>query len=418
MKLTGIIKYSVDSFMRKFFKSMAIILLFAFSFVLIAMCIIPNILTNYTSKAVNKVLADGIKRTGTIHINEYSENCEEFIKNLKSIDGVSKTGDISVNENSDKQLRELRHIQKDNIPDELVFNNGSIYTNNGFIIMNFNYDAWDIHNLQLSKGSYAPSDETAEIPTISLYLGNAYKDIPVGTEYVMGREPHMYKYKVMGILEKGAKSTTQSLTYEGFDNPKTINLDYLGIAVQSSGVQSENLFTITEEADMTDVINKIYTLAKSYDIGVTVGSLEGFFAEERKSYGKISDLLLELMLIVVLVSATIQACVQITDIIGRFKMYGILYSNGASKKDICLIVILENILRYILAALISYGVTRILIRLLFSNVSAYRLVTGIFHNDVLLPVLIIGFAVCMLSIVVPLFMIRNKAPVELIDSTS
>lgn len=416
MRLSGIVKYSIDSLMRKFFKSMAIILLFAFSFVLIAMCIIPNILTTYTSQSVDKVLSAGIKRTGTIHIKEYKDNCENFIQNLKNIDGISQIGEISVTENNDSKLRQLRSIQKNHIPDELVFEDGSLQTNNGLIIMHFNYDAWEIHNLKLSKGSYTPSNESDEIPTVHIYLGSSYKDIPVGTEYVMGQEPHIYKYKVMGILEKGEKCTTQNLTSEGFDNPKTINLDYLVIAVHSSGVQSENLFTITDKADMQEVINKIYTLAKKYDIGVTAGSLEGLFEEDKKAYGKISDLLLELMLIVVLVSATIQACVQITDIIGRFRMYGILYSNGATKTDICLIIIMENIIRYILACIISYGAARLLLRFMFSNAASYKLVTDIFHSDVLVPVYIIGLAVCMASIVVPLLMIRKKPPVELVDT--
>lgn len=418
MKLSSIIKYSIDSLMRKFFKSMAIILLFAFSFVLIAMCIIPNILTAYTSKSVDRVLSAGIKRTGTIHIKEYNDNCEEFVGKLKNIEGIEAVGEVSLTENNNKELRELRSIQKNHIPDELVFEDGSLQTNNGLIIMHFNYEAWEIHNLKLSKGSYATSDESGEIPTVNIYLGNAYKDIPIGTEYVMGREPHIYKYKVMGILEKGAKCTTDNLTYEGFDNPKTINLDYLVIAVHSSGIQSENLFTITDKADMQEVINRIYELAKEYDIGVTVGSLEGLFEEDKKSYGKISDLLLELMLVVVLVSATIQACVQITDIIGRFRMYGILYSNGATKTDIYLIVIIENVVRYILACIIFYGAARLLLRSLFSNAAAYKLVTEIFHNDVLVPVYLIGLTVCMASIVVPLLMIRKKSPVELVINSA
>lgn len=416
MKLSGIIKYSIDSLMRKFFKSMAIILLFAFSFVLIAMCILPNILTTYTSNSVDKVLSSGIKRTGTIHIKEYKDNCEKFIANLKNINGILQVGEISVTENNDKELRELRNIQKNHIPDELVFEDGSLQTNNGLILMHFNYETWEIHNLKLSKGSYSPSDEAGEIPTVHIYLGNAYQDIPIGTEYVMGQAPYVYKYKVMGILEKEAKCTTQNLTSEGFDNPKTINLDYLVIAIHSSGIQSENLFTITENADMQTVINKIYALAKEYDIGITVGSLEGLFAEDKKSYGKISDLLLELMIIVVLVSATIQACVQITDIIGRFKMYGILYSNGATKSDICLIVIIENVIRYVLACIIFYGAMRLLLRFMFSNASAYKLVTAIFHNDVLILVYLIGIAVCMASILVPLLIIRKKAPVALTDT--
>lgn len=414
MKLSGIIKYSIDGIMRKFFKSTAIVLMFAFSFVLIAMCIIPNILTDYATKSVDKVLSGGIKRTGVINIKEYKDNCEDFVESLKNMEGIAAVGEVSTHESSAVQLRELRNIQKGHIPDEFIFEDGSLQINNGFIMMNFSYEAWEIHNLKLSKGAYAVSDESGDIPTICIYLGNAYRDIPVGTEYVMGREPYIYKYKVMGILEKEAKCTTINLTSEEIDNPKTVNLDYLGIAVHNSGIQSENLFMITDQADMQEVINRIYSLAKEYDLGVTVGSLQGLFEEDKRTYGKISDLLLELMFVVVLVSATIQACVQITDIIGRFKMYGILYSNGAAKTDIYLIIIMENIIRYILAYIIFYGATRLLLRSLFSNAAAYKLVTEIFHNDVLLPVCLIGLAVCMASIVVPLFMIRKKPPIELV----
>ncbi len=416
MKLSALIKYAADSIMRKFFKSLAITLLFSFALVLIAMCIIPNRIYADIYHTLNRALKTDVYETGSIHIKEYKETCVDFIKNLKNVQGIQSVGTAMEDELDKNLVPELYQIQDGHVPNRDTADDGAIpFMEQGFAVISLR-STWELFDFHLAKGSYIPNDDPNNTSVWHLYLGSAYSHIPVGTEY---REEDGDIVKVMGILEKGSVCTTDSMLDAEFNSAKTVTLDYMAVLVGNSnaeGFYSEHLFSVGNPADMQPVINRIYDLAKQYELDVTVGTVDGMLKEEQKVYQKISDMLLELMLIVLLVAATIQACVQIVDMIGHFPMYGVLYANGASKQDLCVLILLENGMRYAAACAIAYGVVRLLLFGLFREAELLETVMRIFYRETAVWMCLIGLGVCLLSMAVPLLMIQRKTPVELVGS--
>lgn len=416
MKLSALFKYATDSIMRKFFKSLAITLLFSFALVLIAICIIPNRIYADIYHTLNRTLKTDVYGTGKIHIKEYKETYVEFIKALNTVPGIQFVGVAREGELDKKPLQELYQIQDGNLPNRDTVDDGVIsFMEQGFAVISLR-NTWELFDFRLAKGSYIPNDDPNNTSVWPLYLGSAYSHIPVGTEY---RDEDGDTFKVMGILEKGAVCTTDSMLTAEFSSAKTVTLDYMAILVNNSSmteVYSNHLFSVSNPEEMQMVINRIYDLAKQYELDITVGTVDGMLKEEQKVYQKISDMLLELLLIVLLVAATIQACVQIVDMLGHFPMYGVLYANGASKQDLCVLILLENGMRHAAACAIAYGVVRLLLFSLFREAELLETVTRIFHRETAVWVCLIGLGVCLLSMAVPLLMIQRKTPVELVGS--
>lgn len=415
MRISALIKFAADSIMRKFFKSLAITLLFSFALVLIAMCMIPNRIYADIYHTLNHTLKAGVYGTGTIHIKEYKETYMEFIKDLKTVPGIQSVGIAAESELSKKAVPELYQIQDGHVPNRDTVDDGTIsFMSQGFAVISLR-GTWELFDFRLAKGRYIPNDDPNNTSVSHLYLGSAYSYIPVGTEY---RTDNGSIIKVMGILEKGTVCTTDTMLSAEFNSAKTITLDYMAVLVGNSnaeGVYSSHLFSVGNPSDMQPVINRIYDLAKRYELDVTLGTVGGMLKEEQKVYQKISDMLLELLLIVLLVATTVQACVQIVDMLGHFPMYGILYANGASKWDLCVLIFLENIIRYGIACGLSYGIIRLMLFALFREAELLETVTRIFHAETAVWVYLTGLGICMISIVAPLLMIQRKTPVELVS---
>jgi len=416
MRLSALFKFSVDSIMRKFVKSTAITLLFAFALVLIAMCMIPNRIGAYYYHTLDHTLQKGVRGTGKLHMKEYKEECEEFVQKLNDIPGMWKTGEIRQGLISENTVAELYKIQEGHVPNRQTTDSGVItWGDDGFEAIFLAKNAGEMLRFRLAKGSYVPNDNPNDVSVTYLYLGSAYADIPIGKEYKSGKTT----LRVMGIFEKGSVCMMEDVAEDGFSSAPAVTLDYLAVAVENthkSNIYSDIFFSVEKPSQMQEVINRIYDLAKQYGIDVTVGSIDGALQENQKLYDKIGETLFELLLIVLLVAATVQACVQVTDMIGHFPMYGILYANGASKGNLCVLIALENIIRYGVACGISYGVIRLLLFILFPEVELLETVTRIFHMETAVWVCLIGLGVCAISVIVPLLMIQRKTPVELVGN--
>lgn len=411
MRLSSIINFSIDSLIRKRYKSLIITLLFAFSFVLVSVCIIPSYLTDYVYNSVNDSLSGGTKRTALVNVKEHKAGSEDFIDCLSRVDGIKASGAIGEYDMDVGRVKELYNIQKTR-PSEEGTDSG--YSDiSGFRHLRFGHDAWELFDFKLIKGEHPADCEKITDSVGYLYLGYAYKDIPIGTEYKITDK---YSFRVMGIFEQGETCITDNIEESGYYSSKTRNMDYMGVVVDTSVYQSENFFVIEEDADMGAVIKGVYELADRYDVGINVSSVEGIFEEERRTYKNITALLIELMIIVMIVAATMQTCIQVADVIEHFDSYGVMYANGATKRDITLIIVVENMFRYVIANMMAYGVSRLLLSIIFSEASVIKLVTGIYHANALIPVIIIGLIVSILSVLAPIILIRKKTPVELINN--
>lgn len=411
MSIHNILKFSLDSISRKPVKTLAMILLCTFSFVLIATSIIPYKLAHYSHDCVNKALKNGINNTGIIRTTE-GKIADGFInlqRDIYQLDDIEAVGGVAIVSMRKEKVYNLYRIQADNLQNEEI---------EGFECLTADSAAIHSYNLKLDKGELVENN-TAESDRIGyVYLGYGFRD-----EYEINSEIQVneyYKLVVKGILSEGTTMLTSHIGSDDYSSSDIVNMDYRVIIVNSEEMRSSHmpwLFSVREGANMQHVITQIYELAQKNSVGISIGSLDNLF-EQRDSYsGQVNQALLELMIIIIIVAIIVQTCIQVVDISTHFHNYGILYANGANQRDVTLMVIIETIIRFVCAYTIALFAEKILLVKTYTDVNVLAIASEVFSSQITIIILFIGIAMTITSVVVPILIIKKNTPVMLIQKT-
>jgi len=418
MNIINLIGFSLDGIFRKKLKTIVLIILFAFSLIIMSTVMLLYKVANYSYDSVDKILAKGIKNTGTISINEMITDDKvmlDFCKKIYESEKIDAVGKSELHENSAEYVQELHDIQYGNVDFEYLGAFGGYKNEDTFYDVDMDYYAINLYNLELQKGEYINNlvEEDVYHHVSYMYLGSAFADIPIGTEYEITER---YTLKVAGILESGAKCGTNSILDEGYYESGEVSLDYMAIVVRDYGWgSSQMLFNAADGCSIEEAVSEVRSIAAEMNIGVSVGTLEEMFKEKNRFQNMINDMLLELMVVIVIIAIIIQSCIQITDILGYSHQYGIMYAVGATQRDIAFIIGFESIIRFIAAAVTALAGEMVLIRKIYSDVSMCKIAQDIFVSNILGLMLLAGIVMTALSVIVPLIMIGLNKPVKLIN---
>ena len=117
------------------------------------------------------------------------------------------------------------------------------------------------------------------------------------------------------------------------------------------------LSAISDDAQYLDVVSEIKKISMKYDADIRCGNFEDVFdriyeidREENENY-------IKLAIVVMFSVIMIQLCMQSTNILKSTQKYGIYFANGFTKKDLYLMVVIENILRLLISLLITSVLT-------------------------------------------------------------
>lgn len=418
MNIINLIGFSLDGMFRKKLKTLALIILFAFSMVIMATVMLLYKVANYSYDSVDGVLSRGVKNTGTVSVNEMIQDDRimmEFQKRLYDSKKIEAVGMSEIHSNAAEYVKELHNIQYGNVDFEYSDYFGGNKNENTFFDIDMDYYAINLYNIKLQKGEFINNlvDEDVYHHVSYLYLGSAFADIPIGTEYKITER---YTLKVAGILKSGAECGIDSIISESYNESCVIPLDYMAIVVRDYGwVQSQMLFSAAEGYSIDEAVSEVRDIAANMNIGVSVGTLEGMFEEKNRFQNMVNDILFELMIVIVIIAVIIQSCIQVADILGYSHQYGILYAVGANQKDVSFIISLESFIRFIAAACIALAGEMLIIRQMYPDASMCKIAQDIFISTTVVWMLLAGIAMTAVSTVVPVIMIRLNKPAKLIN---
>ncbi len=417
MNIANLIGFSLDGIFRKKLKTIALIMLFAFSLIIMATVTLFYKIANYSYDSVDKALSEGIKNTGTISINEHisDDKIIEFQRRLYDSRSIKAVGETQINTVGRKNIKELYDIQYGNVGLEYFPDDPK--GEDTFFVVSMDYRAIELYNLKLQKGEFTKDILKNEEPYHHvgyMYLGSAFKDIPIGTEYKISER---YTMKVAGILKSGAECGTDSITDTSYSNACVLSLDYMAVIIDDYGTigSSRWLFNAENNCSIDEAVAEVRNIAESMDIGVSVGTLEGMFEEKNRFENMLNDILFELMIIMVLIAVIIQSCIQVVDILGYSHQYGIMYAVGATQRDVSFIIGIESLIRFAVAAGVAIAGEVVLINRTYTEPAMREIAQEIFTSQIVWWMLAAGILMTAVSTVVPLIMIRLNKPVKLIN---
>lgn len=227
----------------------------------------------------------------------------------------------------------------------------------------FSYHFKDFYNFDLYKGDFDIQEELENGDYI-LYLGYNFRDIPIGaceTKYNPSFKRDI-TYRVAGIIDKGEEilNVKAAATNFMFDASYGYNLDNMIIMVL--GKTSENdvisLYgtlpvSFAEGTSFEDGISKIKEIADKNGITVSVQSMRNKLQVQLSQYDDILNAVALVSPISFLVTAMILLTVQLLFSVMRNDEIGVWLSNGMTRKEVFLLLLLDNMKKLVLSAIIG-----------------------------------------------------------------
>ena len=426
MGLRNIIRFACDELAMDKKQFLLVIVLMVAGMMLTGTAIYLYECNEYNERICDETLTRGVDGTFFIDICDVDDDLtkKKLLEEWQEIDGIENIGGY---EYSDAYVfEEIAKIQKDSpykenklIPTEF---DEELY--NGAMGFGINYGVSKLINVSLADGL---TIEEPPIHTTYIYLGKELNDIPIGREYKTNAgylhdngevERFEITYIVKGYIDDGQRLMDSDI-YNTEMELKTYyyDLDYMMLLVGDDYVEGNICyFSIEDGADYNEVLKSINDIANKYEENVSIGSLEGSFARRAENDAKQAKMLMQLATIIMISVVFIQICVQSSNIIRNARKYGIMYANGITKEDLRRIICAENVIKLIVAMLLTVAAFAVFIWYMdMGNVYNYNIVLSV-KKFVVVKLILITLGVSAIGTAVPLLVLENMKPIELIKA--
>lgn len=416
MKIQTMCKFALDSIAKSYKKFLISVLLCVCSFVLIGVVGYAFDVTQYGRKSIESLLADGIERTGIIQINQdASESAAimHFSEQAYRSKEIKAIGDFGYGGNGSR-LKQLLKIQN------TYGNPHQGYGEDQLECLYIQYNLIGAFRFDLLEG-VKPEELSFGKNEIALYLGNHFKEVPIGTKYEIKDESGQirYTYKVAGVLKKGAKWLEEENLYqaETLKVSNLVPLDNLVVMVMNDDYGTYHwAYSLEDGFSFAQGEEKLRELAKECGIEISLGTVSGTMKEVQSNNKTIINYVLELFIMVCLVTFVVLVCIQLVNILNDLKEYGILYANGMSVKELMNILFLENVIKVLLSFLLSLAICYMLLQKCFPVYSEYVLVQAqdIFLKMTSWKMALVAIVLMVSSSIIPMRTLSKMQPVEMI----
>lgn len=353
----------IDSIIRRVKSVLCTIVLCMVSIVLIYFAVYIYKDNVYCKDNADRLLGGGIGNTGVLSCVDglWNDRLDEFRNELYSLDGIEGVGATMPPGAGYFGLEDIYEIQSKYIDMDKV-DQSEFY--DWIYCTNIENTELNVLNLKLESGELISEvDQPKDV--IYLYLGNNLSEIPIGTEYNIstgnGTIEINNKLIVKGILSKDSRLIDDSMfsSTGAFYSEKCFSqLDNVVLCVGNESITDRWLFRYSEDIDFNTAKTKIEEVAQKYGINVLVGNVQKIMEEKEEATSELNKTIVDLLVIAIIVSISIMVCMQIMLIINNLSEYGILCANGYSIRTICGMLIIENVIKtmiaFIAATLISW----------------------------------------------------------------
>ncbi len=408
MGIGGIFRFTVDSIAKNISKFLISVSLISISILISIIILFSYLGSSYSYDSLNTVLSSGVKGTGVLlflRVDAPVGTRDDFLNKVNAIDNIKSIGSTSLG--GTQGLEPLAKIQKEN-SSQYAVQSGGIPE-----ILYLNYNSLKLCELNLEQGvSFEELEATEE--TRYLYLGNGFKDeIMIGETY----EADGLKFIVSGFLKEDSKWVDWGIV-NGYTSQKvdyTYPLEYAVVMIEfGSPSMSSVLFSVYDDAKTEETLAQISQLAKDYGLSISVQTLEELYQEESADLIVMRSYIFRLFAIVLFATIVIVSCLQINTIIDNKRTYGIYYSIGITRGDLRKIIIMETFIKTIVSLTFSGSFGALLAKWWFKFSEINLLLNQIYFVRTLPKVSIVALIVVFLSTLIPLLILENYTPRELI----
>lgn len=349
--------------------------------------------------------------------------------------GMDQTGIIKVTDFADEQ--DFIQLKKDCMRLKAVQALGSVWNNEEMM----NMAEWDISNPQNRAIKTYALDESAvglmkfrfikslnekdrnntREKYLPVYVGYHFRDTPLGKTFQyqykddVGKE-QVASFRVEGILEKDQRAISPDLAWgvvpEKLDCTFNMN-DYVVTYFPEDFPTDFGLFfCIDEQEDMKKAIHEIQEVIKTRNMKASVidmHTLMGSVSVHSKRYVNMIYRFLGILLLSSIVMIVIQQMVAID---ANKKEYGIFITQGIHEKDICFMILLENMMRIGVAYSVSLFGTYLVSQYIFSSIQGLN---EIFFDALYVSYRMVGFfalSLAFLCSLIPIIVYWNYLPLQ------
>lgn len=405
---------------------------FILSIMLVVVCLtmVTYVLTIYMGlgygyNTCDELLAQGFKSTGVVTINFEQDDIDRdgFKKDVLKRKEVGVIGGMEGYKTTISQ--EIYDIQKENIEGIFVTERGV----GGKLtsIISIEVSALEVCDFKISEGikpeelDFETKNDEKNREYISyLYLGSAYSDIPVGTEYrdVYDNDNFTISYVsiVAGILEEGQRWIDPDIAngMATSDLDYTVDCTYGVFEVRNDHVSDELFITASEGYSIDEAIRAAYEVAETYGIDLWNRTLMEIYEESHDYTTVILSYFANTLLIVIPAMIFMLITMQIVSIRQELSSYGILCAIGYSLKDINIMLIIKNII----SAIVSVGIAAPIVIFLLeeSYRDEFKLLSQTLLLSRTLPVaILIMIFVIIITSATTVIMLKRYTPVTLME---
>lgn len=395
-----VLRFALDWIVVRFRHSVLFALLVVFSILIIAFSELILIGYNYAYTSVDRVLRQGIQKTGVVRSENYTDG---FFEDLMARPEVATLGSTCTY--GTDVLPELYGIQK-----------GHLKSDEGYLeYETISRSAANLCEICLKEGTLPEEllwEGQGGKNTEYLYLGAGFTEIPVGTVY----ESQYTTYMVAGILDKSQRWIDDSLINGFYMNELdyTFDCDYRVLAVADLAFFSSDIWICASDGyTMEQAAEQAFQIAKKHGVDIRYTSLQTYCENTMGDAMTLKAILSKLVVIVCFSCVVMLICLQLLQILSLKKDFGVMYAIGFSRSEIWRAMVLKNILLAIVAFLITVP---ILIRVMKWWFGAGKWDTVLFiMTRYALPIAVaVILGVVLLSSLVVLVMLKKITPVQMI----
>ncbi len=257
---------------------------------------------------------------------------------------------------------------------------------------------------------------------IGCYIGADYKGvIPVGT--VFKDKMNRNDLIVLGHFKKGEKVIDQSVAYRISEDENKVDvlLDDKVVFVFDEEAPCDKYY-IASKCSAEEFKDKLTRKAEERGLDFSLVTMDENIKDMENKNATLYDLYAKLFFLIMFVSVCMIFCFQIISINENNKRYGILLTNGYKSRDIVGMVVIENVIKYLLAFSIAFLFSYVKLytkyKETFSEQGVYlenadlKLFDDLFIFRTIPICFLIGLIVVFTAIIVPMMYLRKRPAYE------
>ena len=413
MRFRDLLACSIDSIFTKKWSNIVMIICMIITLDLVFSSAFMYNNTNFYKNRITKSIKSDFETTvnvtiesGSLMNEEYINNINIYIENLKEIKGVEYAGAYVTTMGFFSELMmnsEYKALNSECL-DELTLLN---YPQASMMLYT-DYELFNIYDIDYDEVKYQTAKEDGYIP---LVVGNAYEGMISEGDVFNYKEE---SYKVIKVIEESNQRWISQTLGIVLSSTNTINLDYYFIIPREyctlpADYMHSIYFGVEKQASVTAVSGLVKAKAAELGIHASTKTVAESISEIEESEGKEAKYTTYMYLAMIGVCIVSASTVNIVSLLFRKREIGIFIANGVSIREVFGMTFLENVIKVFVTC------ATVFINALIKYKEYLETPTSEILTNSLGIIWVLGAVILIISSIVPIGYIASKQPREFLE---